>query len=47
MSSEFKRAAAWLRQEARTQEQRHLEKCAKLAMALVGLETLRKKIHEV
>jgi hypothetical protein len=46
LSSEFKRAAAWLRKEAQDLEQRRLEKCAKLAMALIGLETLRKKIHE-
>jgi hypothetical protein len=46
MHSELRKLAAWLRQEARTQEQRRLEKCAKLAMALIGLETLRKKIHE-
>lgn len=47
MHGELRKLAAWLRQEKHNQEQRHLEKCAKLAMALLGLETLRRKIHEV
>jgi hypothetical protein len=47
MYSELRKLAAWLRQEERDREQRRLEKCAKLAMALVSLETLRRKIHEV
>lgn len=46
MHGELRKLAELLRKESEDRKQRRLNQCIKLAMALVGLETLRKKIHE-
>jgi hypothetical protein len=46
MHGELRKLAELLRKESVDRKQRRLDQCVKLAMALVGLETLRKKIHE-
>lgn len=46
MHGELRKLAALIRQAANAHQARKTDQCVKLAMALVGLETLRRKIFE-